>query len=589
MAIAGKVSIVPRGEWQSTEVYTRLDLVTFNRNAYLSLKESTGIQPTNTEYWMLLIENVSNTEIEELQTQIDDIVEDIADIIDGTTPVAKSTHSETSDNATTSTKSNDSDLLQGFTAKQVGESGVRNLLPYPYSFTTQEINGLLFVDNGDGSITVNGTATAGTMFHCKVYNRLPLMLGLEKGRQYTLSGCPKGGSLDTYSMNIAFRNADDVAISPRIYDFGNGLTFSIDKYVDNGAVKLQVIISVYEGMTMDNVTFYPMLELGSTAHDFVPYHFGGAEDSQKLNGLIAEEFVSNENLLVNPNFKDPVNSSGKTEWTGVTETIDGWKTNNVNDIVELKEFGLAITLRATSFFRQTVNLKAGTYTMSIDLYSDDEHINGSLTAMYPGNNWFISLGNKTGVISKTFTLSQDTTDMVGLFGNTTGTVYIKSIKIERGSVATPFIPPNKEVEKLKCGATVGDSDTLDGYHADNLPYVPLDGGTLTGKQLKFFNGYAELYGNENLMRMVVSEEPDNNTDISDRTIILYNRAYKQNIRDAIGFHETFDGVSSYYSVLHTGNSKPTHISNTAPTDTSALWYDTTNKVCKYYKDGAWQQ
>lgn len=94
MAIAGKVSIVPMGEWQSTEVYTRLDLVTYNRNAYLSLKNSTGIQPINAEYWMLLVENVANTEIEALQTQIDDIVEDIADIINGTTPVEKAEDSQ---------------------------------------------------------------------------------------------------------------------------------------------------------------------------------------------------------------------------------------------------------------------------------------------------------------------------------------------------------------------------------------------------------------------------------------------------------------------------------------------------------------
>lgn len=74
MAIAGKVSIVPRGEWQSTEVYTKLDLVTFNYNVYLALKESVGIEPTNEEYFMLLIENVVAGNLEDLQNQIDDII-----------------------------------------------------------------------------------------------------------------------------------------------------------------------------------------------------------------------------------------------------------------------------------------------------------------------------------------------------------------------------------------------------------------------------------------------------------------------------------------------------------------------------------
>ena len=41
--------------------------------------------------------------------------------------------------------------------------------------------------------------------------------------------------------------------------------------------------------------------------------------------------------------------------------------------------------------------------------------------------------------------------------------------------------------------------------------------------------------------------------------------------------------------LHTGNSKSIHIGSSAPTNTSSMWYDTTNKLWKYYKDGAWQQ
>ena len=35
----------------------------------------------------------------------------------------------------------------------------KNLIPYPYVDTTKTVNGVTFTDNGDGSITVNGTAT----------------------------------------------------------------------------------------------------------------------------------------------------------------------------------------------------------------------------------------------------------------------------------------------------------------------------------------------------------------------------------------------------------------------------------------------
>ncbi len=151
------------------------------------------------------------------------------------------------------------------------DKAVDNLLPYPYSFTNYEASGLTFIDNGNGSITVNGTATSQVYYHCKVYNKIPLMLDFEKGKQYTLSGCPKGGSKSTYNMSITFRKSDDTSVSPRIYDIGNGLTFTIDEYVDAGAVKFQVVITIESGTVMDNVIFYPMIEKGNATHPYQQY------------------------------------------------------------------------------------------------------------------------------------------------------------------------------------------------------------------------------------------------------------------------------------------------------------------------------
>lgn len=39
-----------------------------------------------------------------------------------------------------------------------------NMLPYPFSHTTKTVNGITFTDNGDGTITVNGTATSNADF-----------------------------------------------------------------------------------------------------------------------------------------------------------------------------------------------------------------------------------------------------------------------------------------------------------------------------------------------------------------------------------------------------------------------------------------
>lgn len=52
----GRVSIVPKGTWSSSTSYKYLDLVYSGNKAYVALQASTNIVPTNTTYWMLLVD-----------------------------------------------------------------------------------------------------------------------------------------------------------------------------------------------------------------------------------------------------------------------------------------------------------------------------------------------------------------------------------------------------------------------------------------------------------------------------------------------------------------------------------------------------
>ena len=57
MAIAGRVAIVPKGEWSADATYKRVDAVTYNNALFIAKKEvSVGILPTNIEYWMKSID-----------------------------------------------------------------------------------------------------------------------------------------------------------------------------------------------------------------------------------------------------------------------------------------------------------------------------------------------------------------------------------------------------------------------------------------------------------------------------------------------------------------------------------------------------
>lgn len=90
-------------------------------------------------------------------------------------------------------------------------------------------NGITFTNNGDGTVTVSGTATANTSITIGS-NRT---IGSLKNKPFILTGCPKGGSGDTYFMGVS----DDKDYfkwdkgygyySPDGYDYGYTLSIYI--------------------------------------------------------------------------------------------------------------------------------------------------------------------------------------------------------------------------------------------------------------------------------------------------------------------------------------------------------------------------
>jgi hypothetical protein len=58
MTTAGRILIIPKGDYDSTITYEMLDLVKHNGTSWLAKKESTGIEPTvdNAEYWQNVFE-----------------------------------------------------------------------------------------------------------------------------------------------------------------------------------------------------------------------------------------------------------------------------------------------------------------------------------------------------------------------------------------------------------------------------------------------------------------------------------------------------------------------------------------------------
>ena len=126
----------------------------------------------------------------------------------------------------------------------------RNLIPYPYSDLpkngTKTMNGITFTDNGDGSITVNGTATAESFVFLSANYTLKLMAGT-----YTISGQKEGVIVNAVN-NSGFWGQ-------------NGIITTEEDVFANFSVYIA------SGTTVNNVTVYPMLNHGSTALPYEPY------------------------------------------------------------------------------------------------------------------------------------------------------------------------------------------------------------------------------------------------------------------------------------------------------------------------------
>lgn len=135
-----------------------------------------------------------------------------------------------------------------------------NLIPYPYAETTKTANGVTFTVNSDGSVTVNGTATARTVFFIANINKF---LRLSQGVSYTLSGCPAGGGDNTFSLTV-----QDITYSQTFNDVGNGES-GVTRFTDYYA-----FITIFADYTANNLIFRPMLNAGTTAKPYSKWFAG---------------------------------------------------------------------------------------------------------------------------------------------------------------------------------------------------------------------------------------------------------------------------------------------------------------------------
>ena len=157
----------------------------------------------------------------------------------------------------------------GETVSDVRKETTVNLLKPTLETTT--VNGVTCTNNGDGTYTVDGTATGENAVF-----RVNISCCIEYGKTYRLVGCPQSGGSGKYGLE-----ATDQTIYG-VNDFGDGAIFN--PYETGYEYKMLIV--VYMNHTVNNLVFKPMLttNLDATYDDFVPY----TGDTGSLNGDVSE-------------------------------------------------------------------------------------------------------------------------------------------------------------------------------------------------------------------------------------------------------------------------------------------------------------
>lgn len=211
-----------------------------------------------------------------------------------------------------------SDAMIDFSAVSVKKYG-KNLIPYPYMETTKAVNGVTFTDNGDGSITVNGTATANAIYFVRTNSNFTVEKGI-----YTLSGCPTGGNKSSYSLGIDVYN--DKTWLKNFFDYGEGVFVDLTSSVFTG---LPVYIRVVTGTTVNNLVFKPMLELGNAATDYEPYKApvtytpdsDGKVSGVTLDSDTATLTTDTDGVIINAKYKKDITKAFEELETKLTNAI----------------------------------------------------------------------------------------------------------------------------------------------------------------------------------------------------------------------------------------------------------------------------
>lgn len=330
--------------------------------------------------------------------------------------------------------------------KGVGDKTV-NLLPYPYAQTTKTECGITFTDNGDGRVTLNGTATENIVFY------------FFKDTSKLIEGINQGDTV-TFSI-IGFNNFANASFCVNYYDVDgkqttgfilNASTRTKTLEIPDTWYGMEVYVVVLKDRTVTNVTVPPMIQKGAVARAYEPYGYKIPLTVQGENlidpdvllpqqGWVKQEdgsfYVANASTPYQKKLWE--NTEGYTGQIKVTYLFKYLKSNE-----EAAASGDSITMVYTDGTKTSIWLSANKWN--------------AMEWMKPANTYMVSNKNKT------------VDYLVWKYGTGGNSTWVRDIVISK---VTDTLPREYAIFRnapLKNGENIN-------YKADSLPDLLLDNET----------------------------------------------------------------------------------------------------------------
>lgn len=365
----------------------------------------------------------------------------------------------------------------------------QNLIPYPYDGTEGNTNGITWTVNDDGSVTANGTASKEAPYSLIYPYNLSTMKSLQLGNTYIISD----GLTDEQHTNVGYMQLVRYdKNNPTNWKYGVSSMKGAEIYTANDENTLQygIRLIIRNGATANNITFKPMLEVGTMSHEYQPTTISNTSLNERLSDQ------QGQNLIPYPYYRPDSYTNNGITWT-VNEdgsvTANGTATATAHYTVFIGKLGLEIGKNYVLTIT-TVKGQASLYLAN----KNKQNINTDIAACRTVNNSTLS------VIFKYSQTDDFDRDELGLYivAGTTLTNCIIKFQLERGTIRHEYQPTTLSNPTLKkeIGSALqpesivnNQTTTVAGFALDARQANPNIDGSLA-KQISDLNGSLEMQG-----------------------------------------------------------------------------------------------